>query len=423
MSSSSADNRKPIRFIIIGAGPGGLAAASSIRRHLQVLGEDDGRLPPVEYDVYEMKAHISEHTGVQYSLALGMGISEAIAPVVVPLSQVRYVYGDGAHIWQRIVPPGSDEGRYIPQVRRAALLEAMANTLPKGKIQYGKQVKGWRQWDDGCEVEFTDGSVSRGDFIIAGDGIYSQFRYSFYPNAHPTVTDVGSIYLYASVPKTANDPLSNKLRTMSTTGVSLTSLSYESCAGFFPLHNGDYCIFLELKKEWEEKNLPIGQSLEKTPFEKLRQIAIDMCVKDHAAHPELAKGFEYAVNSGYPLWRIKCLQPIPKTFHHRVLLIGDAAHAVIPYLGRGAVTSIEDGAQIGFALREGLLSGKDAQTVLAEYAKSRDPAVRGIFENAQKELDNWWAIGKRERPGDALVLATWDRARKAKASAKQASKL
>ena len=57
----------------------------------------------------------------------------------------------------------------------------------------------------------------------------------------------------------------------------------------------------------------------------------------------------------------------------RVLYPGDAGHAMVPTLGQGATTAIEDGAVFVEMVRQALAQGWDAPTLLARFeARRRD---------------------------------------------------
>ena len=64
--------------------------------------------------------------------------------------------------------------------------------------------------------------------------------------------------------------------------------------------------------------------------------------------------------------------PLPSYVHGRVALAGDAAHALVPTMGQGANTALEDGVSLGPLLRAGLADG------LRAYDAARRPRTQGI---------------------------------------------
>lgn len=62
----------------------------------------------------------------------------------------------------------------------------------------------------------------------------------------------------------------------------------------------------------------------------------------------------------------------------RLVLLGDAAHAMAPNLGQGANSALVD----AVALREALAAGDDPSPALAAYEARRRPAVRRIQDAA-----------------------------------------
>ena len=62
----------------------------------------------------------------------------------------------------------------------------------------------------------------------------------------------------------------------------------------------------------------------------------------------------------------------------RIALLGDAAHAMLPFVAQGAAMSIEDGA----VLAGELASGADIETALAAYERRRRPRVERIVATA-----------------------------------------
>jgi 2-polyprenyl-6-methoxyphenol hydroxylase-like FAD-dependent oxidoreductase len=65
--------------------------------------------------------------------------------------------------------------------------------------------------------------------------------------------------------------------------------------------------------------------------------------------------------------------PLPTYVRGRVALLGDAAHAMTPYLGQGACMAIEDAVVLAAACAKG-----DVANALAEYDRQRRVGVRGM---------------------------------------------
>lgn len=65
--------------------------------------------------------------------------------------------------------------------------------------------------------------------------------------------------------------------------------------------------------------------------------------------------------------------PLPTYVRGRVALLGDAAHAMTPYLGQGACMAIEDAVVLAAAC-----AGADVPTALAEYDRQRRPRTQSV---------------------------------------------
>ncbi|KAI9016132.1 hypothetical protein DFJ74DRAFT_770686 [Hyaloraphidium curvatum] len=409
-------SRKP-KIVIMGAGSGGLAAGLSLTRHCGTS---------FDIECYEARASVQQAPGGQYSLSLGnkakwaevfgdrgMGVEALVDAVKRPINRVMYVRGgDGSVVWSRESGPA---GQYIPQVRRRDLLSIISKGLPEGFVRWNHTLASWElgKAADGREVvklRFTNGHETEADYVVAADGNNSSFRQRYFPDSVPLVSDICSIYCIAKIPADADDKLVQDIREMVAYGQSTTSLAKDSVAGIFPLLDGELCIFLEVRDAWFRANHPGYAQIEDMPPADRLKVGIERCRTEHPAFPQFARAFEFATDN-YPIWRLRDIAPIPSyNPHPRILLIGDAAHACYPYLGRGAVTALVDGAVLGNLVRT---CGDDVSKAFAEFDKLRRAEGHRLWQSSREECDNWWAIGAGDN-SKKLILSRMDDRRVAK---------
>jgi len=72
-------------------------------------------------------------------------------------------------------------------------------------------------------------------------------------------------------------------------------------------------------------------------------------------------------------------EPVEQFFDGHVVLLGDAAHPMLPSLGQGAAQAIED----AVVLADHLARTPDLRNALAQYQARRHPRVNGIVNAAR----------------------------------------
>ncbi|WP_214405719.1 bifunctional 3-(3-hydroxy-phenyl)propionate/3-hydroxycinnamic acid hydroxylase [Pseudonocardia lacus] len=96
----------------------------------------------------------------------------------------------------------------------------------------------------------------------------------------------------------------------------------------------------------------------------------------------------------------------------RILLAGDAAHEMPPFLGQGMCSGIRDAQNLGFKL-DLVLRGKRPDALLDTYQSERDPHVRAVIEKGVE-------MGRRQTVRDPEQAAQRDRMLLAKRAANEA---
>lgn len=91
----------------------------------------------------------------------------------------------------------------------------------------------------------------------------------------------------------------------------------------------------------------------------------------HPAVTEMIRAAESPIR-----WALFTVRPLLRWYRNRVVILGDAAHGMLPHHGQGANTSIED----AFALA-GLIAdaaGKDLESAFARYQELRRARTRKV---------------------------------------------
>ncbi|KAI5955951.1 hypothetical protein KGF57_003436 [Candida theae] len=106
-------------------------------------------------------------------------------------------------------------------------------------------------------------------------------------------------------------------------------------------------------------------------------------------------------------WVLADLPKLPRWVSQsgKVALIGDAAHAMLPYLAQGAAQAIEDGATLAQEL-DNCVSTSDIAKALQEFEKKRKRRAETIQAGAKKNGDIWHLPdGEEQEERDALMKA------------------
>lgn len=107
---------------------------------------------------------------------------------------------------------------------------------------------------------------------------------------------------------------------------------------------------------------------------------------------------DYLDNDNLKLWAPYQVPPIPKWHTDRVVLVGDAAHAVSPSVGQGSAQAFEDVGLLARLLAEPAAMEKGLPAVFAHYERTRRPRVQEVQKAAAR------AEGGRGKTGPVMWL-------------------
>lgn len=311
---------------IVGAGIGGLTLALALQQR------------GIAATVYEAAPALKElGAGITISPNAGrvldhLGLGSEVRRLGV-LPGVQHVRDLASGATIRTMDRGSGlEERYGAPYRhlhRADLHALLAGALA-APIRLGKQLTDVSA--DGA-MRFADGTEARADVVVGADGVRSAVRDALFPGAPPLFT--GQVAWRGLVPVERLSAADAAAEPGIHIGPGRLVLRY-------PVRGGallNYAIFVETAA-WADE----GWSSPSSRAELLGHLPdADGLVRRMVEATDDAQLFK---------WALFAREPLESWVAGRVTLLGDAAHAMLPFLGQGAATAIEDAMVLGRALAD-----------------------------------------------------------------------
>ena len=362
------------KIVIIGAGIAGLATAVALRRH------------GVEVAVYEQAGEISEiGAGVQMTpnamralTALGLG-EAAMAVAFEPESQVLRNWKSGRVIYRAPMKSVFRDRFGAPgcSFHRADLLAVLAAPLPPGVAHLNARCIAVETRGRTGVARFADGSTAEGDIVVGADGIHSGVRRQLFGADSPRFT--GCMCWRGLVP-------ADRIPPGLIEPASSNWLGPHGHVVHYYVRRGEMVNFVAIHdtEEWTAESW-----ITEADQGELMATYADW-------HPKLRRLFE--CSDQYFKWGLFDREPLPRWTEGRVTLLGDSAHAMLPFLAQGAAMGIEDGCVFAEVVAR---SPGDLDAALQAYEALRVPrtrrAVIGSRERAKlNHLPSRWARFKRD---------------------------
>ena len=362
--------QRAARIAIIGGGPAGsLLAILLARRGLAPVVIERG--PRVSWDAPRGGRSINLALAARGLAALRRaGIESEVAKLLIPM-RGRMVHDLGGE--QRFLPYGQRAAEEIYSISRAALntlLFELAATRHGVEYRFGEHCVGVDA--DGTPIVETQGVRARleADIVFGADGAGSETRRSLTAlgaiDAKEELLDHGykELTLAARDGDFALEP--NALHIWPRGGFMLIALPN-------PDRTFTATLFLPQRGDSSFATIAANQA---APFFR-REFAdavplMPTLVEDYASHPTGLLG------------TVQCK---PWSFAGRVLLVGDAAHAIVPFHGQGMNAAFEDCVALDELIgRYKSVRPYDWPAIFAAFEAERAPNARAIAEMA---LENY----------------------------------
>lgn len=341
---------QPRKAIVAGAGIGGLTAAIALQR------------AGWQVKVFEAAPALRASGSGLSVMANAMAALHSI-DAHVPVEQAGQVIQqfffkkpNGAPITSMPIHEiGEQLGHPNINIQRPLLLRALAQQLAPDTLTTGLRCVGYAQRQDGVEVSFEDGSTHQADLLIGADGLNSVIRQQMLGET-PTRPSGYIAWL-------ALTPLSHPVMTEGYVA------HYWGRGKRFGL-----CDVGDGQAYWW------GTCNHADAAQAALSISKREVLSAYAGWaPEVIAAIEATPESAILKMHARDREPVEQFCEGHVVLLGDAAHPMLPSLGQGAAQAIED----AVVLAGHLARTPDLRSALAQYQARRHPRVNGIVNAAR----------------------------------------
>ena len=332
---------KRIRAAIVGGGIGGLSAANALHRS------------GIDVTVFEQASALGEvGAGLFiYPNSLRqlerMGFGNALAAVGAKVGDgSQYYRMDGTAVGPILTTDSSGwNGMY--GMHRADLLNALAAALPQSTIRTSHRCVGIEQSSVAVQLKFTNGRTAEADVVIAADGIHSALQ-GYVAGSKPPEYSGSRAYRGLIAREKLADWRDEAHQVWMGDGKHFM---------VFPVRGGqllNYVGFVPTKNATIESWSAVGDRDE-------------LAASFEGWDPRVTGLLEKVDDCFW--WGLYDRRPLSTWSKGRLVLLGDAAHAMLPHLGQGANQAIEDGVALAI-----LLEGRtpsEVPDILPQYEQLR----------------------------------------------------
>lgn len=343
-----------MNIAIVGGGIGGLTTALAMTQagHAVTVYERSPQL-------VDQGAGITlapNATRVLYHLGLGPALEET--SVTPPVTEYRH-YRTGAVI-MRMVPKDYRQIFGVPYLRlhrwdlQHAMITRLAQLAPDA-LRLNARVDRLESRSDHVDITLEGGRLETADIVVAADGIRSAIRERLFNPAPPVFS---GFVAWRGLVDTAR----------------LAPHLCESAVAFgqgrhinrYLVRRGELLNFVAVahRTQWAEEGWNIPAPLD----EFLEEFSsFDQGTRTIISRPAYGQVFKWGL-FGRP-W-------LEQWYAGRVVLLGDAAHPMLPFIGQGAANAIED----AMILTRSLQAVPTVEKAFALYQATRGPRARRTTE-------------------------------------------
>lgn len=221
---------------------------------------------------------------------------------------------------------------------RALLYGSLAEQMrARGvRIEYEKRLMGVEETPDGVMVRFADGTGASGDCLVGADGARSAVRRHLLPGG-PDAEYIGMVGIGGFTPLDALSGITAK---------DIDALTYTFGTNFFGYGGADAGTMMWWSNLWREREFTT-EELASLDEAAVKRELLEQYGGFHEPIPQLIVHSARTVRHN-----VYDIRTLPTWHSDRIVLMGDAAHAVSPNSGQGASMALEDAMYLGKLMRD-----------------------------------------------------------------------
>jgi 2-polyprenyl-6-methoxyphenol hydroxylase-like FAD-dependent oxidoreductase len=369
-------NKSKLSIAVVGAGMGGLAVAATLRQ------------AGFDAQVYEQAQRFGRiGAGIQMmpnsmKVLRGIGVEERLRAVA--FAPYSHLNRDGytGEITRELPMPESLYGAPYLCMHRADLHDALLSAVPPETIHLNKRLTGLEQKNGQMTLAFADATTATADAVVGADGVHSTVRDIVVGPDEPI--HKGRIAYRAVFPAALMGGFDIGRSRTKWWGTDRHIVIYYTNKAkgevYFVTSVPEDASWMT-RESWSAKGDVRELRAAYEGFHRDVRNVLEACPDCHK-------------------WAILEREPLPRWSDGHVVLLGDSAHPMTPYMAQGAATSIEDAAILARCLKA--VEGEDIEGAFKRYETHRKPRTSVV--QAISSANTWM----REGSGDTSWLYGYD---------------